>query len=68
MLEIMHDENPNLLETNYLQKGASWSCFWAVVVFILSLASAFSCVTIILCGFALYGLALATDELVAECN
>lgn len=70
MLEIMHDENPSLIETNknYFQKGGPWDCFVAVVLFILSLASAFACVTIILCGFALYGLAIATDELVEECN
>ena len=68
ILEIMHDENPSFFETNSFQKTASWGCFWASVVFVLSFASVISCVTWVLCGFALYGLALATDELVAECN
>lgn len=68
LLKITNEENPNLLKTDSFQRRGGWSCAWAVVVFLCSFASAMACVTIILCAFALYGLALATDDLVEECN
>lgn len=68
IMEVLHEDQPTLFEKNGLQARGPWSCLWAIVVFILAYASVLSCVTIILCGFALYGLALATNDLVDECN
>jgi hypothetical protein len=68
IMQIMHEENPDFFQGYSFQQRAGWSCFWASVVFVLSFISVLSCVTIILCGFALYGLMGATDNLVAECN
>ncbi len=67
IMEITHNENPNLFETNSLDNGG-WPCFWAVAWFIIALIGMFSCITWILCGFAAYALMEASDELVEQCN
>jgi hypothetical protein len=68
IMEVMHEDQPALFENSKLQAKGFWSCLWAIIVFILAYASVLACVTWVLCGFALYGLALATNDLVDECN
>ncbi|NCT10262.1 MAG: hypothetical protein GW772_09330 [Flavobacteriia bacterium] len=67
-MEILNDDQPFLFENSTFKNKDTWSCLWAIIVFILAFVSVLACVTWILCGFALYGLALATNDLVDECN
>jgi hypothetical protein len=68
LLEIVHDENPNLIEANYfLKEQGPWTCAWATLLFIAALAGLASCATVVLCGLAVASLAGATDYLADSC-
>jgi hypothetical protein len=68
ILEIIHDENPSLFETDFQREsGPRGQCAYATILFIGAVLGIASCATWIMCAFAVIGLYAATDYMTDSC-
>ncbi|WP_435414133.1 hypothetical protein [Polaribacter aestuariivivens] len=68
LLKIDNEENSSFLNKAHSKDLCYLCCLWAGIVLLLSLASLLSCVTWIMCGFAIYGVYTAIDYMFEQCE